>query len=224
MLRRLVITAGSAVAASLFIAAAAGAQTGVLSGTVVAGEGRAPLAGATVTVVGTGITAVTDSSGRFTIAGLQAGEVELSVRGSRFIPLSDRVRIAAGDTTHAVYELIDPDAERQASRVMLRVPRTRASGAADTTVVSFPTMEARAAGKPLIIVDGVIITTDGDAVIRRMDPKGIEAIEVIKGELAKEKYGERAAGGVIMITTKPGSSPPSPPPPAPPVPSQPPPR
>ncbi|MDX1430782.1 MAG: TonB-dependent receptor plug domain-containing protein, partial [Rhodothermales bacterium] len=52
---------------------------------------------------------------------------------------------------------------------------------------------------PLYIVDGVIVS-DNDALdIEALD---IESIEVIKGDAARETYGERASRGVIKITTK----------------------
>jgi TonB-dependent SusC/RagA subfamily outer membrane receptor len=54
--------------------------------------------------------------------------------------------------------------------------------------------------KPLIIVDGVIMS-DPDA-IADLPPDEIESIEVIKGGAAEALYGERAAGGVILVTTK----------------------
>jgi TonB-dependent SusC/RagA subfamily outer membrane receptor len=54
--------------------------------------------------------------------------------------------------------------------------------------------------KPLIIVDGVIMS-DPDA-ISSLSPDGIESVEVIKGAAAEALYGERAAGGVIRVTTK----------------------
>jgi TonB-dependent SusC/RagA subfamily outer membrane receptor len=49
-------------------------------------------------------------------------------------------------------------------------------------------------------VDGVI-TDQGLADIGSLD---VESIEVVKGGAAKELYGERAAGGVVKVTTKQG--------------------
>lgn len=53
--------------------------------------------------------------------------------------------------------------------------------------------------KPLIIVDGV---EQSDDILKSLDPKQIEKIEVLKGESATEKYGEKAKDGAILITTK----------------------
>lgn len=55
---------------------------------------------------------------------------------------------------------------------------------------------------PLIVIDGVI---GGDqATLGRMDPNEIETISVLK-DAAASIYGIRAAGGVILVTTKKGS-------------------
>jgi TonB-linked SusC/RagA family outer membrane protein len=59
-----------------------------------------------------------------------------------------------------------------------------------------------AGGGPLIVIDGVI---GGDqSTLGRMDPNEIESISVLK-DAAASIYGIRAAGGVILITTKKGS-------------------
>ncbi|HSR41218.1 MAG TPA: TonB family protein, partial [Longimicrobiales bacterium] len=54
--------------------------------------------------------------------------------------------------------------------------------------------------EPLIIVDGVV--RGDDASLSELNALDIETIEVVKGPAAREMYGERAAEGVIRITTK----------------------
>ena len=51
---------------------------------------------------------------------------------------------------------------------------------------------------PLVVVDGVILNID----VNKIDPETIESITVIKEGPAVDKYGEKAKGGVIEITTK----------------------
>ena len=62
--------------------------------------------------------------------------------------------------------------------------------------------------KPIIYVDGVRV--DGGAALiafhPALAPEHINRIEVIKGEAAREKYGEEGANGVIRIFTKKESS------------------
>ena len=66
---------------------------------------------------------------------------------------------------------------------------------------------------PLYIVDGVLLA---DKQKLPVNPDDIERVEVLKGGPAAALYGSRAAGGVILITTKkaaaraPGKSKPDP--------------
>jgi TonB-dependent SusC/RagA subfamily outer membrane receptor len=52
---------------------------------------------------------------------------------------------------------------------------------------------------PVLLIDGEIV---GREAVEALDPKDIESIEVIKGPAAAALYGERAANGVIRITTR----------------------
>jgi TonB-dependent SusC/RagA subfamily outer membrane receptor len=93
-------------------------------------------------------------------------------------------------------KLIQEDSENTVSADVVRVGEL--SG---TKVLVRPLAALGAAApKPLIIVDGVIMS-DPDA-IDALNPDEIDRIEVIKGDAARALYGERAAGGVIQITTK----------------------
>ena len=53
--------------------------------------------------------------------------------------------------------------------------------------------------KPLIVIDGVIMT---DMDMNKISPDNIQSINVLKGERAKAKYAEKGANGVVEITTK----------------------
>lgn len=201
MLRRFVVAAGSTIAASLLIAGSAAAQTGVLAGAVFSADSRAGVQGATVTIVGTKLSAVTGKDGRFTIADVPAGDLELRIRRVDFASREDRLRIAAGDTLHAYYELLGPATESaQSARIMIRSPRVTIDG--DTVASEFAVTRAGELREPLIIIDGVVLSGGRD-IIKDMDPTRIEKVEVIKGDAAREQYGSRAGNGVIMITTKP---------------------
>ncbi|WP_417442918.1 SusC/RagA family TonB-linked outer membrane protein [Joostella sp.] len=70
--------------------------------------------------------------------------------------------------------------------------------------------------QPLYVVDGIPISnqnngeaglfggTDGGDGISSINPDDVESISVLKGGAASALYGSRAAGGVILITTKSG--------------------
>lgn len=55
-------------------------------------------------------------------------------------------------------------------------------------------------GSPLILVDGV------EASLRQVNPNDIESVSVLKDASASAIYGAKASAGVILVTTKSGSS------------------
>jgi len=52
-------------------------------------------------------------------------------------------------------------------------------------------------GEPLIIVDG----EETDRSLSDLDPLGVVRVEVLRGGVAREWYGERGANGVVVVTT-----------------------
>ena len=64
------------------------------------------------------------------------------------------------------------------------------------------TRSISASNEPLYVVDGVPITGD----LRDIDQTSIDRIEVLKDASAAAVYGSRGANGVVMITTKRGTS------------------
>jgi len=67
-----------------------------------------------------------------------------------------------------------------------------------------------ASNDPLIVIDGVPVTADGGAgmgdPLASVNPNDIESFSVLKDASATAIYGSRASNGVIIITTKKGSS------------------
>ena len=53
---------------------------------------------------------------------------------------------------------------------------------------------------PLVIIDGK--EAEAGKGLDDLDPNKIDKMEVLKGEKAVEKYGEKAKNGVVLITTK----------------------
>ena len=58
-------------------------------------------------------------------------------------------------------------------------------------------------GSPLVVIDGVVSTSDQ---LNRMNPVDIANISVLKDAASSAIYGSRAAFGVILVTTKDGSN------------------
>src|SRR5690606_13528713 len=55
----------------------------------------------------------------------------------------------------------------------------------------------------LLVIDDVIMgTVNSSELIKSVDPQDIESISVLKGESAKEKYGQKGVNGVVEIFTK----------------------
>ena len=97
-------------------------------------------------------------------------------------------------------------------------------GRVGTLQIRAPT-SLRAADSPLVVVDGVIVGSEvselpgaGEAGADTADPgasslegldldldlASIRSIEVVKGEAARARYGERARNGILLITTEAG--------------------
>jgi len=94
-----------------------------------------------------------------------------------------------------------------------------ATGAAGSTrVIIRGSSSLTGNNQPLYVVDGIPITnqtngsagmwggSDGGDGISAINPDNIESMSVLKGGAATALYGSRAANGVIIITTKTGSS------------------
>jgi TonB-dependent SusC/RagA subfamily outer membrane receptor len=190
MLRRFVI---GSFAASLVLAGAAGAQTGVISGVILDETNKAPLQGVQVALKGTELVGVTDRNGKFTISGVPTGSahVEAWRVGYRAFKLS-ALRIAANDTAKVSFALAS-NAEDEP------MP------ASDVQLILRNPVSYRSNTRPLIIIDGVIQLDDP---VRpppagiQIPPEDIETMEIVRGAAAVELYGQRAANGVIRITTK----------------------
>lgn len=79
-------------------------RTGTVDG-VVTDTALAPLAGATVSILGSAIRVVTGDNGRFRIAELPPGQHILIAQRLGFEPISGRVDVPAADTVHISFSL-----------------------------------------------------------------------------------------------------------------------
>ena len=78
-----------------------------------------------------------------------------------------------------------------------KVDNSTASPSAKSGVILKPASSSKV--KPLIVIDGVITS---DINLNDLNPTNIQSMNVLKGENAKVKYGEKGANGVVEITTK----------------------
>jgi hypothetical protein len=79
-------------------------RTGTIDG-VVTDTTLAPLAGATVSILGSNVRVVTNNNGRFRISGLRTGPLILVVQRLGFEPMSGRLDVAATDTARVSFSL-----------------------------------------------------------------------------------------------------------------------
>lgn len=88
----------------------------------------------------------------------------------------------------------------------LQVSTSGGSPNGDTQVIirAISSMNTGQSNEPLIVVDGVAVRGAGSS-LSDINPNDIESTTVLKGAAASALYGQEAANGVIMITTKSGS-------------------
>jgi TonB-dependent starch-binding outer membrane protein SusC len=211
------------------------AQTREVTGTVF-DESRQPLPGVTVVVKGTTRGAATDLDGKFRIGlqpgdqalsfsfvGFIAQDVAIGNQSNFNITLREDIQslqeaVVIGYGTQDKKEITssvasvglegfnrgnftNPQSLLTGKVAGLNVSRVGGSPNAQPTVRLRGISSFGANSSPLIVLDGVI-----GASIDAVDPNDIESIDVLKDASAAAIYGTRGAAGVILITTKKGST------------------
>lgn len=113
--------------------------TGAIEGLVEAPVLEAPLAGATVTIVGTQISTTTDDEGRYRVEGIAPGLVRVRVELAGFEPLERTVVVKAGETATLQVPLATSDAPISNETIVVvgsRTPRTKVSSPVPIDVIT----------------------------------------------------------------------------------------
>jgi TonB-linked SusC/RagA family outer membrane protein len=216
-------------------AATATASQGVCRGQVLDENGE-PLIGASVKVVGSKLGVSTDIDGYFTLGSIKVGStIEISYIGfhsqrlrwdghtmnvvlkENTTVLDEVVVMGYGVTqkrakvTNSISKVTDDvltigananPAQALAGAVSgLKVYVQSGDPAATPTIILRGGNNYDGSGSPLIVVDGQVRSSLED-----INPNDIESMDVLKDAGATALYGARAAGGVILITTKKGKS------------------
>ncbi|WP_219222715.1 SusC/RagA family TonB-linked outer membrane protein [Pedobacter antarcticus] len=209
------------------------AQQGVtISGRVFDASGKATLPGVSVKVKGTSVGTVTDSEGKFSLyvpnpeASIQISSIgfirqEIPVKSRKDFQillvedsqvLQDLVVVGYGTqkketVTGSVSTIKSQDIVVTKNESVVNMLTGKIAGVRVLQKTAEPGGYANNLNirgfksDPLIVIDGVI---GGDqATLGRMDPNEIENISILK-DAAASIYGIRAAGGVILVTTKKG--------------------
>src|SRR5690606_30163214 len=209
------------------------AQTTTVKGTVRDAEGEA-LPGVTVQVKGATTATTTTADGAFSInasptevlvfsmIGYESQEQRINNRASLSVMLEAESElmeevvvvgynvVKKGDLTGSVVSVSSDDITAMPVQNPLQALQGRAAGL-DVTSNERPgemgSIRVRgersllASNSPLYVVDGVPLSSGG---IEFLNPKDIEAIDVLKDASATAIYGSRGANGVIIVTTKRG--------------------
>lgn len=228
VLRRVVLTLAAVVCALTAMAQSA------VSGTVVDEAGEAVL-GANVRVKGGATGAVTDINGAFTLPAVKAGAmIEISYVGylTKTIAAKEGMRVVLEEDRHQLEELVvvgyGVQKKTDVTGAMLRVgekelnskPVSNAlealqgkAAGVDITSSQRPgtlgsirirgNRSLNASNSPLYVVDGVPLSSGG---IETINPRDIEAIDILKDASSTAIYGSRGANGVVLVTTKRGKT------------------
>ncbi len=200
----------------------------LVSGTVKSSQGEL-LPGVTVLVKGTNNGTVTDVDGKFSLSGVEPGDVmlfsfigmetqEVTVGDNRTIDVVMRpssidieevVAIGYGtqkkeSLTGAISAVTSEDLERVHASTVSSTLAGKLAGVSfrmpDGRPGASATIQIRNMGDPLYVIDG--IQKDAGQ-FNNLSPNDIESISVLK-DASAAIYGVRAANGVVVVTTKRG--------------------
>lgn len=209
------------------------AQNRTVSGTVTDINGE-PIIGASVLLDGTTVGVVTDLDGKFSISAPSDGTIIISYIGykQQRIPLGGKTDIFVtveedetqlGEVTVVAYgkkrkqdlvgsvssvkpEIIGNSQTASVSNALegtvagLQIVSSTGQPGEDANIVVRGVGSLSASNNALIVVDGVPF----NGKISDINPADIASISVSKDAVSNSLYGSRAAGGVVMITTKTG--------------------
>ena len=201
-----------------------------VGGTVVDDSGLS-IIGASVMVKGSTIGVPTDLDGNYEIEVSPNGELEFSYLGfaTQTIAVNGRTNINVVMTTDNTYletvvvvgygtqkrgsvtgsvagidgdKMLRTKSENPQNMLTGRVPGVRVWQKSAEPGTYSNAMDIRGLGEPLVVIDGVPRST---AEFQRLNPTDIENVSVLK-DASAAIYGVRGGNGVILVTTRKGSS------------------
>lgn len=211
-------------------------QERAISGTVIDAQNNQPIPGVSIVIKGTQRGTVTDTEGRyrltipegsqtlvFSYVGYINQEIVVTERSVIDISLSaddktlnEVVVVGYGtqsrrNVTGAVSKIDMKQTETLPATNVTQAIRGRVAGVQFTdsgrpgqggNILVRGTRSINAGNNPLIVVDGIFFNGN----LADINPNDIETMEVLKDASAAAIYGSRAANGVILITSKRGTS------------------
>ena len=222
------------IAAMVLCIGAVFGQGTTISGTVLDQQTNDPVIGAAVMVVGTTTGTITDYDGKFSINCAVGAELEFTYMGYQPIKVKakngmivhmaedntqlDEVMVVGyststkksyvGSATVVSGEALEKKNATEVSKALagevsgVQVVTTSGQPGTNASIRIRGIGSVNSSTSPLYVVDGV--PYDGD--VSNIDPSDIASTTVLKDATATSLYGSRGANGVILITTKKGSS------------------
>ncbi len=147
---------------------------------------------------------------------LRLGEVVVTGSGTS----SQREVLGTVTTTVDAVDIVKSSERNLASALSSKAPGVTVSSSSGepgaSTAISIRGIKTlQGDGQPLFVIDGMPVdnsaqsTTGGAVTSNRLvdiNPNDVENVEILKGAAAAAIYGQRAANGVILITTKSGKA------------------
>src|SRR6266513_2973505 len=184
-------------------------ETGRVAGTVTAQQTGAPLAGASVTLAGGSLGAVTGSDGRYLVVGVPPGTYRVRARLIGYGTVEDTgVVVTAAETATVDFQLLAQAIQLDAVVAIgyATVQKRDLTGAVASVSGDAVTMRAAPTSTVNTAEQGSSSSDPKSNPLMSIDPNTIESIDVLKDASAKAIYGARGANGVVLITTKRGRS------------------
>lgn len=208
-------------------------QTQSIRGQVIDKKTGEPIIGATVILKGTTVGTITDADGKFTINASLGSVLKVSFIGFKTVEIqaTESMKIYLTEDTETLEEVVVVgygiqkkanlsgsvayvDKEQIQNRPIQNVssglqglmPGVTITGTNGAPGMDSGSIRVRGTGtlntaSPYILIDGVESGT-----MSAIDPNDIESISVLKDAASAAIYGSKASNGVILITTKRGSS------------------
>lgn len=201
----------------------------VVSGRVISGEDQQSLPGVNVAIKGTSQGTVTDVDGRFSLevpsaesvlvfsfVGFVNEEVRVGDQSELNITLrpdvtalnevvvvgygtQEKVNVTGAVGTVQAADIVKVPSPNVSEIMIGKVPGLFSMQSQGVPGADYANLNIRGFGEPLVLVDGM------EGSWTRLDPNEIESISVLK-DASAAIYGARAGNGVILITTKRGTS------------------
>lgn len=218
-----------------YVASPAFAQEHLVSGTVIDAETDGPLPGANIVVKGTTLGATSDSDGQYEVEAPSAQDTlvfsfvgyetqEIPIQGRSEIDVTmvtgtllgeELVVVGYGvqrrrDVTGAVSSVTPEELTKIPTQSLGDALQGKVAGVQITPPGgrpgAQPTVRIRGVGTlnnadPLYVVDGMLLDD-----ISFLDTRNVESVDVLKDASATAIYGSRGANGVVLITTKQGTT------------------